>query len=144
MSSHRQDVEVWPASLADRAAPGADAAQIADAVLDLWAQVDGALNPIIGHRGFSALYHRSLKLCVGRHPWLAASTPSPMAPADTALLHTALLQQDAAEAAAGASTLFQTFRDLLASLVGAGLTDQILQPVWAPPSAADPAQDTPP
>jgi hypothetical protein len=143
MSSQRQDLEVWPAPLAGRTGPGADAAQVADAVVDLWVQIDASLNPIIGQRGFSALYHRSLKLCTARHPWLAANPTSPMAPADTALLHAALLQQTIPEAAAGASALFQTFRDLLASLVGAGLTDQLLQPVWASPSAADPAQDIP-
>ena len=143
MASHRQDDEVWPAPLVGRTAPGADATQVATAVVDLWAQIDGALNPIIGHRGFAALYHRSLKLCSRQHVWLAEELSSPMAPADTALLHAALARQTAAEATAGAAALFQTFRDLLASLVGAGLTDQLFQPVWAPPSAADSAQDIP-
>ena len=139
----RQDDEVWPEPLNRHAVPDADAAQLTDLTVRLWAELDAALNPIIGRRGFSALYHRSLKLCAARHPWLAADMPSPMAPADTELLRAALLQQTPAEAAAGASALFQTFRDLLASLVGAALTEQLLQPVWAPPSAADPAQDIP-
>ena len=52
------------------------------------------------------------------------------------------MQQAAAEAAAGGTALFQSFHELLASLVGASLTDRLLRSVWAHSSGASPAQDT--
>jgi hypothetical protein len=45
-------------------------------------------------------------------------------------------------AAAGGSALFLRFHDLLASLVGASLTDRLLRSVWTHSSAVSPVQDT--
>ena len=65
----------WPAPLADRVTDGADAEQVADAIVAIWLEIDQALNPIIGHRGVAALYNRSLNLTAAAHPWLAVGQP---------------------------------------------------------------------
>jgi hypothetical protein len=50
---------------------------------------------------------------------------------DPSVLKAALLLQTAAEATAGGDSLFQTLHDLLTSLVGSSLTDQLQRSVWA-------------
>ena len=132
----------WPVPLADRVSDGADAEQVADAIVAIWLEIDQALHPIIGHRGVAALYNRSLHLTAVAYPWLAIDQPAVPAAVDPAGLRSTLVQQAAAEAAAGGSALFLTFHELLASLVGASLTDRLLRSVWTHSSAVLPVQDT--
>lgn len=132
----------WPEPLGGRLAVGADAEQVADAILAVWAEIDQALNPIIGHRGVAALYNRSLNLTAARYPWLAAGHQGVLAAVDLGALKAALAQRAPAEAAVGGSALLQSFHALLCSLVGASLTDRLLVSVWAQPAGAVPGQDT--
>jgi len=131
-----------PAPLAGRLPDGASAEQLADTIAAIWLEIDQALNPIIGRRGVAALYNRSLKLTAPAYPWLTEGHQHLLASVDVTALRAALVQQATAEAAAGGSALFHTFHDLLASLVGASLTNQLLGSVWALPAGARPAQDT--
>jgi hypothetical protein len=131
----------WPAPLGHRLDAGAEVGQVADATLAVWQEIDQALSPIVGTRGVAALYNRSLKLTAAAHPWLAGTSSSTLNAVDPAVLKAALLQQTAVQAAAGGGALFETFRELLASLVGAALTERLLRSVWTPSSGASPAQD---
>lgn len=97
--------------------------------------------PIIGQRGVAALYHRSLKLTARSHPWLAVVPAGPLADADLAALKAAFTRQSAEAAVAGGDVLFETFRELLASLVGDPLTERLLRSVWTPPQGAVPQQE---
>ncbi len=133
----------WPAPLDDRLLVGADVGQVADTIVDLWQEIDQTLSPIVGHRGMAALYSRSLKLAAVAYPWLASAASGVLADIDLAAMRTVLLQQTAEQAAAGGSALFETFRELLASLVGAALTERLLRSVWTASSDASPAQDHP-
>jgi hypothetical protein len=90
----------------------------------------------------AALYNRSLHLTAAAYPWVAIGHQGATAAVDPSALKAALEQQAAAEAAAGGLALFQSFHDLLASLVGASLTGRLLQSVWARSAGASPAQDT--
>ena len=137
-----QESQRRPAPLADRVSAGADAEQVADAVVAMLLEIEQALHPIIGHRGVAALYNRSLHLTAAAYPWLAIDQPAVPAAVDPSGLRSALVQQAAAEAAAGGNALFQTFHELLASLVGASLTDRLLGSVWSHSSPGLPAQDT--
>ena len=132
----------WPAVLADLVSDGADAEQVANAIVAIWLEIDQALHPIIGHRGVAALYNRSLHLTAVTYPWLAIDQPAVPAAVDPSGLRAALVRQTAAEAAVGGSALFQTFHELLSSLVGASLTDRLLGSVWTHSSPDSPAQDT--
>ena len=142
MSTKSLQSRPWPAPLADRVSDGADAEQIADAIMAIWLEIDQALHPIIGHRGVAALYNRTLHLTAVAYPWLAIGQPAVPAAIDPSGLRSALVQQAAAEAAAGGSALFLRFHELLASLVGASLTDRLLRSVWTHSSPGSPAQDT--
>jgi hypothetical protein len=132
------------APLAGRVADDASAEQVAEAVFELWLEIDQALHPIIGHRGVAALYNRSLKLTQRAYPWVAIGHQGQLAAADPAALKVTLVQQAATEAAAGGSALFGAFHGLLSSLVGPALTEQLLSSVWAHSSAVASAQDPSP
>ena len=144
MPLENQQGHRWPAPLADRVPDGADAEEVADAIVAVWQEIDQVLHPIIGHRGVAALYSRSLSLTAAAYPWLAIGQPAVPAAVDPSGLRAALVQQAAAEAAAGGSALFHRFHELLASLVGTSLTERLLRSVWTHPSAASPAQDNDP
>jgi hypothetical protein len=138
MPLNNQQSRRWPAPLGDRVTDGADAEQVADAIVAIWLDIDQALHPIIGQRGVAALYNRTLHLTAVAYPWLAIDQPAVPAVMDPSGLRAALVQQ----AAAGGNALFQTFHELLASLVGASLTDRLLRSVWTHSSTGSPAQDT--
>jgi hypothetical protein len=131
-------------SLAHRVGQGADAAQIADAIVSAWQQIDVALNPIVGQRGVVMLYKRSLHLTGPAHPWLMGVHEGVQTAIDLAALKSVLSQQSNAHAAAGGGDLLQTFHELLASLIGPLLTERLLRPVWASFSTGPPAQDISP
>jgi len=142
MPLEQLDGRRWPAPLTDRVAGDADAPQLAEAVAALWREINAALHPIVGQRGVAALYHRSLAVTAPARPCLAPLlAPTLPASLDPAALQAVLAGLDAAEAAATGCALFDTFRALLASLVGAALTDRLLHAVWAPTTGEPPAQD---
>lgn len=122
----------------------ADAAQLADAIVSIWQEIDDALGPIIGQRGVAALHRRSLHLTSPAYPWLAGTHESIQTAIDLAALKIVFAQQSGADAAAGAGALLQTFYELLATLVGPSLTVRLLGSVWTNFSSGTPAQDTTP
>ncbi len=130
--------------MAQRVGEGADATRTADAIIDLWRQIEAALAPIIGQRGVVALYQRSLYLTIAAHPWLELQA-DPQATMDLAALKSAMVQQDSADAVAGGVAMLQTFQTLLTSLIGSSLTGRLLDGVWThpSPSSSSPAQDPP-
>lgn len=137
-----KDDRPWPAPLAGRVASDADTAEVADAVVALWRDIDEALHPIIGRQAVAALYTRSLKAASAGYPWLAHAQPDAMGSVDPAALRGAISRQTAAEAGAACVALFDAFHELLASLVGASLTDRLLRSVWTLSAGDSPAQDT--
>lgn len=131
-------------ALACRLGKDADASRVAEAVDGLWQEIDTALQPILGKGGVSALFKRSLHLAAESHPCLALA-PADLAPDHmAAAVKAALLTRGDPEAAAAAGALFDEFYSLLASLVGASLTERLLRSVWAYTSTGSCAQDDPP
>lgn len=144
MPTESQEGRPLAAPLALRVGAGADAAQIADAVFAIWAEIDDTLTPILGPRGVAALYKRSLHLAATAHPWLAAPDEGEPPAVGPAALKSALVRRSGSAAAEGAGAFLLTFHELLASLVGASLTERLLRSVWAAPSSGSPTQDTTP
>jgi hypothetical protein len=132
------------ATLANRAGADATPAQIADAMVAIWQDIDATLIPIIGHRGAVALYDRSRYLTGATHPWLAGKQEGLPAAIDLASLRSSVAQQSATAATAGATALLLTFHQLLATLVGRSLTERLLRPVWANTSSGRTSQDLSP
>ena len=131
------------AALAQLAAAGVDATQIADLAVLTWRDVDAALSPIVGQRGVAALYKRSLYLTKAEHPCLAPVYEGELEPGEFSTLQLALSQQTSADAAAANSALLHTLHALLAKLIGAALTDQLLRTVADSPDFDNPAVDNP-
>jgi len=125
------------------AAHDASAAQIADAMVATWDEIDAALTPIIGSKAVVALYKRSLYLTGRTHPWLAGTHEGAQA-LDLAALKPVVARQSSAEAALGSRALLQTFNQLLGSLIGPSLTERLLRSALANASSGPPVQDTPP
>lgn len=117
---------------------------VAAAIANTWASIDVALSPIIGKRGVAALYQRSVYVTSSAHPALASLRSEAQAAMNLEALTSALGQLDLAEAAATGDALLQTFADLLASLVGPGLTERLLTPVLSHLPAGSPVQDSEP
>ena len=131
-----------PVPLGNRVGAQASASQIANAVFELWQEIDDALTPIIGPRGVAALYYRSLHLTSAPHPWLAGKHDIVQIGVNPTALKSILAQQGSAAAAAAGSAFLQTFHDLLASLIGPSLTERLLRAVWANSLSGPAAQDT--
>jgi hypothetical protein len=135
------------APLAYRISESSTAAEIAAACGDIWLELEGVLSPIIGARGLTALGQRSLHLVSAQFPWLAARWPVGTAALDSALLVSLLAPRSSDDAAAAGAAFFETFHELLASLIGASLTERLLRTVWGPsdvPSTRSTPQDPTP
>jgi len=118
------------------------AVQIADTAVSMWRSIDTALSPIIGRRGFAALYKRSLVLRCADYPWLTAGEENVLQLGEFADLHTVLSRQPSESAAAAHGALLRTFRDLLNRLIGDALTGQLLDSVPGHTSGGFAARDT--
>jgi hypothetical protein len=112
--------------LAKRISPGADAAEVADAAIATWHDFATTLQSIIGRQGVVALFNRSITLAARTHPWLSSSRAADDHSVDIVGLQAVIALQSSEAAIAGSSTLLQTFYDLLESLIGAGLCEQLL------------------
>lgn len=133
------------ALLADRVATNADARQIADAIGAAWHDLDLSLSPVLGRRGVAALYKRCLHLNTVAYPWLAQVREAAHASLaiDVAPLRAMLGERSEAEAAETGAALIHTFTELLSTLIGASLSERLLDSVWALPSTGGPpAEDT--
>ena len=111
-----------------RARPEGQAEEVAETAVRAWQGLADRLSPIIGERGFSALYARSLHLTQDAYPWL--SLPPPQSPASEpffASLRLSLELQDPTVAADAHRALLRTFTGLLNSLIGKVLTARLVQ-----------------
>ena len=112
--------------LAKRTGPGADAKEVADAAIAIWHRFASALQSIIGRQGVVALFNRSIALTAQTYPWLSSSRAADDHSVDIAGLRAVIALQSSDAAITGSSKLLQTFYDLLESLIGAGLCEQLL------------------
>lgn len=117
-------------ALARAASEGADAAQIADAAVRTWQDINSALVPIIGQHGSSALHDRSRHLASASHAWLAQVHEDPSRPGEFAALGASLSGQDSTTAVAATHAQLQAFYDILTRLVGESLAENLLRGVW--------------
>lgn len=127
--------------LAQLVAQGEDAASIAEAATRAWQQAEDVLTPLIGKRGVAALYQRSIHITTSIYPWLAACYQGVQHEMQLDLLKQTLAQYSSADAAIASAELFNTFHDLLASLIGQSLTARLLQSVWITSSSGAAARD---
>lgn len=138
MHSEARGIE---ATYAHLAAAEVQVEQIAATSVAIWQSVASALSPIIGSRGVAALYRRSLHNSRAAYPWLTTAPDDASMPDELAALQALLQRQTRDEAAAATGSMLRTFNDLLISLIGGSLTEQLLASVWDTAARDRAAQD---
>jgi hypothetical protein len=113
----------------DKLAGSSDSDPIGPVLVRIWVDIESALGPILGKRGVEALYNRSLQLSSSAHEWLPGVQPGALAEMDFEALETAFANEGTKEGIAAAAGILRSFCGLLASLVGASLTERLLRPV---------------
>ncbi len=131
------------AALASRVTKDAGGPEIADALVALWRDIEGVLQPIIGSQGVVALYRRSLHLAQVSCPALVGLSNGTARTLELDVLRAVIAVQPPEYAAEVAGVLLQTFRDLLENLVGPSLTMRLLSSVGAHVASGASAQDPP-
>ena len=121
-----------------RAGRDADAGRLADEIIAMLREIDIALCPVIGRRGFDALQARCLYLASSSHAWLNVGLKARLKadeagpnPLDLATLRSILSRQSPDLCTAGGVALLTTFGELLTSLIGRSLTDRLLSGINA-------------
>lgn len=122
---------------------GATASRIADAVVAVCQDIEKSLVPIVGYGGVAALYLRSLYLARMAHAWIDCPLAASMPRADFSSFRILAAQQTEEDALAGGREVLETFSQLLVSLIGFPLSQQLLEPVWIQPATGQTVQDAP-
>lgn len=126
--------EVIRKVLVGRAGKAPNANQVAEAALQIWHQMATWLAPVIGVRGVEVLFSRSLHLTSRTFPQLILAEDQQR---DNAALlasfKVCLVSSGTSDAIAVGSSLLVTFTELLSTLIGKSLTEQLLRPVWTTP-----------
>ena len=107
-----------------------DSPQLCHRSVQLWHAIHEELSPIVGAAGFIALYGRCVDLCAAGHPWLKRAPAGSGAALCFDTLGAQLAQRDAAGALVVSGALFARFHELLLLLIGASLTDGVLDAAW--------------
>lgn len=120
-------------SLVERVPPHPEADGAADAAIEAWRQLEATLVPLIGRRGFVALYERCIALQSKQDPWLRHAHDSAQAWDDFHALQRTLGSRPGAQAALAQRQLLRVFREVLTSLLGAPLVAKVLGPIEGGP-----------
>jgi hypothetical protein len=111
-------------------ARGSSSTEIAQTAHEVWRLVEASLTPIVGHRGVAALYRRSVYLLRSDHPPLGVFDLDATSVDVLAELQRSSERQTAEVAMEMNAAMLETFRELLAKLIGASLAERLLRPAW--------------
>lgn len=116
----------------------ATSAQVADRVIDAYAQLTKHLARLLGEAGIHVLFKRSILLASARFPWLAGVSRSENASA----LRDALVLQDPVVVSDVFVLILSGFVGLLQRLIGEPIVKRLIDEVW-PGIFPQAAKDTP-
>jgi hypothetical protein len=122
-------------------AAGSDPASVAAALAGLYGALARHLEPLMGTRAVRAIYGRSVALAASEAPWIAAGAGVQNGGGPVETLRGCLEHQDSLAATDGVRILLVTFVELLARLVGEGLTARLLAQAWPRASLAAAGQE---
>lgn len=105
-------------------------AKFSDAAVIQWELMAAKIIAIVGKGGFNSLYARSVFLTQVTYPWLAACVLSQQQEQLFTALKIGFEAQTPAQAREANSALLTTFTDILTSLIGDQLTENILYSAW--------------
>ena len=106
------------------------ATEMISQALQRWTQLAARLSPLIGDAGLSALYGRSLHLCIAEYGWLAPAEAGCPIGSLLGRLREDLDKAGEMHAPEANLALINTFAGLLAKLIGDPLTDRLLSDAW--------------
>ncbi len=133
----------WEKQASDLDASSASNARtVADSAIAAWKDIAEALVPLIGQSAVTVLYRRCLVSVGLQRAWLPSVSAADLPENDWAVLHASVCRQTTKEASDACASLFVTFRNLLGSLIGPSLAEQLLRPVAGLPQSGSAAQDT--
>ncbi|HWI13715.1 MAG TPA: hypothetical protein VNT02_05650 [Burkholderiales bacterium] len=118
-----------------------DAKAVAETACRRWEEIATRIAPIIGERGFRALYARSVHLVQARFPWVASPAAPEQAHSFFVTLAESLERQPSGVAADAQRALLMTFTQLLDAFIGEALTSRLLQSAPSDGDAAKPSQE---
>jgi hypothetical protein len=108
-----------------------DDSRLAAAVLaGLYQALAGHLEPLVGTAGVRAIYGRSVHLATSEVPWIAAAADLQNGASAVDALRGCLADQHPSAATVGARILLVSFVELLARLIGEGLTTRLMAQAW--------------
>lgn len=125
----------------DKLACVTDAKALAETASRRWEEIAARIAPIIGERGFRALYARSVYLVQTSFPWLVPPAAPEQAHSFFATLTESLERQPPRVAAEAQRALLLTFTQLLDALIGGALTSRLLQSASPDSDAEKPRQE---
>jgi hypothetical protein len=129
--------------LAQESGPGADAPAIAAGARRLCEHIVQELTPLIGASGVAAVHARGVHLGQQEFPWLAAVHGLDQGDGFFTSLETCMAQQPPAVATDAAVKVLVAVVELLASLIGLGLTTSLLHEGWPTDFPRDTAERVP-
>jgi hypothetical protein len=115
-----------PALLDSPTGEGAAAPGAVERLLQRWHWLAEKLTPLVGERGFCALYVRAARLVLPEFGWLTVSQSTTCTSGLIDTLRADLESVDPRIGEAGNSALFTTFTKLLVALIGEALTNRLL------------------
>lgn len=92
---------------------------------DVWAQLVAHLAPVIGERGVEVLFGRAVHVASLKFPWSTTANDAGPPGAFAARLEA----REASAVSEASEVVLATFTELLASLIGASLSERLLAPV---------------
>lgn len=127
-SAMPQPPDAVPAALLALASQGEHAGQVAKAASALWGRVDAELSPVFGSAGAAALYRRSLYRARAQSPALAEVYDATEYAKGLDPLRLLLASMSHDDAVVASRALMRAFCELLVELIGAPLTERLLEP----------------
>ena len=115
---------------------------VVDTALALWEKLALELVAIIGERGVSSLYARSVFFSQARFPWLIDTASAEQTNQPLAEFRTKFAGRTFEEISEANVLLLRTFSDILATLIGEELTSNILRSAWGIPASDKPAKES--
>jgi hypothetical protein len=119
-----------------------DARAVAQAFVNTWQQIAGALEKVVGRRGVSVLLERALYLTTKHQSWLRLPSEPGKEPDPLPSLIAAIEAQSASESIEASRLLLENFTELLDTLIGESLTDRLLGAIWIAPTPASAKKDS--
>jgi hypothetical protein len=123
------EAAVRSATMSDLAT-SSDPRPAAAALAGLYDALAHHLEPLVGRAGVLAIYGRSVHVATSEVPWIAAAANVRDTAGPVEALRRCLEHQDPSTAPDGARVLLVAFVDLLARLIGEGLTTRLAAQAW--------------